>query len=357
MQTVCATLERNHFRFASVGAARTPTDGNMSVREHPRFRRYTEHLNRWWQASPAMTRALPTYLQRAVSNFMNYGLRQAAALAYYAIFSIFPLTLLLAIVISRVVGPVLGSVQATESIGVGIAPFLPPSATALLTLFQENVVQAVEQGASFSLIAVVGLIWSGLGLFSNITTSLDFIFHAPSTRSLWRQRLTAAAMALVLVVLIASSFLTSAVLQLLSAALLARPSQWISIGSLFLPLGLDMVIFALLFRYIPSRRVHWDAVWPAAIFGALGWEAAKWGFGWYLLNIANYQFIYGTLSAAIVLLFWAYVIASIFLISAELCAQLNEWLLDKHWQQESEQFLEGKATKPAPRLPKAENVE
>jgi membrane protein len=327
----------------------------MGVTQHPRFKRYSQQFNRWWQASPAMTRALPTYLQRAVSNFMSYGLRQAAALAYYAIFSIFPLTLLLAVVISRVVGPVVGSVQATESIGVGISPFLPPSATTtLLALFQENVVQAVEQGASFSLIAVVGLIWSGLGLFSNITTSLDFIFHVPSSRSLWRQRLTALGMALVLVILIATSFVTSSVLQLLSAALLARPSLWINIGSIFLPLGLDMVIFALLFRYVPSRRVHWDAVWPAAIFGAVGWEVAKWAFGWYLLNIANYQFIYGTLSAAIVLLFWAYVIASIFLISAELCAQLNEWLLDRHWQQETEQFLEGKAT---PRLPKAENVE
>src|SRR5215213_7526686 len=174
----------------------------MGVTQHPRFKRYSQQFNRWWQASPAMTRALPTYLQRAVSNFMSYGLRQAAALAYYAIFSIFPLTLLLAVVISRVVGPVVGSVQATESIGVGISPFLPPSATTtLLELFQENVVQAVEQGASFSLIAVVGLIWSGLGLFSNITTSLDFIFHVPSSRSLWRQRLTALGMALVLVIL------------------------------------------------------------------------------------------------------------------------------------------------------------
>lgn len=326
----------------------------MGILRNPRIKRYSQHVKRWWQASPAMTRALPGYLQRAVANFMNYGLRQAAALSYYAIFSVFPLTLLLAVIISNLVGPVVGWDAATAPIGLGIEPFLPPSAAPLLQLFQENLTQAVEQGASFSLIAIIGLIWSGLGLFSNITTSLDFIFHVPSSRSLWRQRLTAAAMALVLVILIATSFLTSAVLRLVSAILLERPSLWVSIGSIFLPLGLNMVIFALLFRYVPSRRVHWDAVWPAAIFGAIGWEVAKWAFGWYLLNIANYQFIYGTLSTGIVLLFWAYVIASIFLISAEFCAQLNEWLLDRHWQQETEQYLEGKAV---PRLPKAENVE
>ncbi len=316
----------------------------------PRFDRYSQRFNRWWMTNPAMTRALPGYLQRAVANFISYGLRQAAALSYYAIFSIFPLTLLMAIVISRLVGPAV----ATVPVGLGIQPFLPPAATSLLKLFQTNLSQAVEQGASFSLLAVVGLIWSGLGLFSNITTSLDFIFHVPSNRSLWRQRLTAVIMAFVLIVLIVTSFLTSAVLRIVSALFLEHPSSWLNVGSIFVPLGLDMVIFALLFRYVPARRVHWDAVWPAAIFGAVGWELAKTAFGWYLLNVANYQFIYGTLSTGIVLLFWAYLIASIFLLSAEFCAQLNEWLLDRHWQQETEQFLEGKAS---PRLPKGTNVE
>lgn len=331
-----------------------------------RFDQYAHQVNRWWQTNPAMTRALPSYLHRAISNFLSYGLRQAAALSYYAIFSIFPLTLLMAIVITRVVGPIVGNSAATAPIGLGIEPFLPPAASQLLTLIQENVAQAVEQGASFSIIAVIGLIWSGLGLFSNITTALDFIFHVPSNRSLWRQRLTAVIMAVVLVVLITLSFVTSGVLRLLSALLLERPSVWVNVGSIFLPLGLDLVIFALLFRYVPGRRVHWDAVWPAAIFGAAGWELAKTAFGWYLLNVANYQFIYGTLSTGIVLLFWAYLISSIFLLSAEFCAQLNEWLLDRHWQKESEQFLEGKASarvsrsdtpESTPRLPKAGNVE
>src|SRR4051794_12461739 len=121
-----------------------------------RFDRQSQRMQRWWQTNPAMTRALPSYLQRAVSNFMRFGLRQAAALSYYAIFSIFPLTLLMAIVISHLVGPVIGPAVATAPIGLGIAPFLPPAATQILQLFQTNLSQAVEQGASFSLIAIVG---------------------------------------------------------------------------------------------------------------------------------------------------------------------------------------------------------
>ena len=91
-----------------------------------------------------------------------------------------------------------------------------------------------------------------------------------------------------------------------------------------------MVIFALLFRYVPAREVHWDAVWPAAIVGAVGWELAKSGFVWYTSSVANVQFIYGGIATAIVLLLWAYLIAAIFLFSAELCAQLNQWFIVRH---------------------------
>jgi uncharacterized BrkB/YihY/UPF0761 family membrane protein len=69
-------------------------------------------------------------------------------------------------------------------------------------------------------------------------------------------------------------------------------------------------------------------VWPAAIFGAAGWELAKAGFAWYVDNLGNLQVIYGGIGAAITLLISAYVIASIFLISAELCAQLNNWVIE-----------------------------
>lgn len=308
-----------------------------------RFQRASQRFDQWWTGQSSSTRALPTYLGRALANYWSYGSRQAAALSYYAIFSVFPLSLLTTIVVSSIVGPVV----AEQQLSLALQPFLPPSSSETLELFQANVEQVFEQGGSFTLIAILFLIWSGLGLFSNITQALDFIFHVPASRSLWSQRLIAAGMALALVVLLVTSFVTSAVLGLISALLLNPPSVWISIGAFFLPLGLDMMIFALLFRYVPARRVYWDAVWPAAIFGAIGWEIAKTGFGWFLNNVANYQFVYGAIAAGIILLFWAYLIASIFLLSAEICAQLNEWLLDQHWQDEAQRYLEGKAV---PRL-------
>jgi membrane protein len=303
------------------------------------FQRTARRLQQWWRRQSSSTRQLPGYLRRTVSNFASYGARQAASLAYYAVFSVFPLTLLLAVFISGLLGPVVAQQQVT----LALETFLPPESAQTLEIFQTNFTQAFEQSASFGIIAIVGLAWSGLGLFSNITTSLDFIFHVPTNRSLWRQRLIAIVMAFGLVVLLATSFVTSGVLRIISTFFIERPNLWVSIGTYFLPLGLNMVILALLFRFVPARRVHWDAVWPAAIFGAIGWELAKIGFSWYLTNVANYQFIYGSIATAIVLLFWAYLLASLFLLSAEFCAQLNEWILENNWHKESDQYLQGTA--------------
>jgi membrane protein len=280
-------------------------------------------IGHWWDRLPPMTRALPIYLGTAGARFLRYGTRSAAALAYYAVFSIFPLALLLTVGISRLLGPVV----AQQQIQTGLSLFLPPSSSPALELVQTNVAEALAQSQSIGWIALLGLIWAASGLFANITSSLDMVFRVPALRSLWRQRLIALLMTLMLIGLVLASFVTSAVLRLISALMLERPNLWLNAGVFFLPLSLNLVIFVLLFRYVPARPVHWDAVWPAAIIGAIGWELAKVGFGWFLTNAANFQFVYGSIAAVIALLFWAYLIAAVFLFSAELCAQLNEWLL------------------------------
>lgn len=306
-----------------------------------RLDEFMKRVSGRWERLPAPTRALPGYLGRALSNFFRHGLSRAAALAYYAVFSIFPLSLLLAVAIGGILGPTV----AEEQIARGLSLFLPDQT---ITLFQSNVSSALEQGRSFGLIAVAGLVWSGLGLFTNVSNSLDIIFHVPSSRSLWRQRLVALTMAMFLIVFIATSFITSGVLRLVAALSLERPSQWLVIGSYFLPFAIDMLMFASLFRYVPARYVKWDAVWPAAIFGAIGWEVLKQGFNWYLENLANFQIVYGSIATVIVLMFWAYLLASIFLLSAEFCAQLNEWMFDQHKKEEAEVYLQ---SKPLSQLP------
>jgi membrane protein len=227
-----------------------------------------------------------------------------------------------------------GPAVAQEQIVQGLLLFLPENT---VDLIQAVLADALQQGSSFGLIATAALLWAATSLFTNITFSLDTIFEVTEVRGLWRQRLLAIIMGLTLVVLVAASFITSGILRLIGALSLGNPSVWITISTFFLPFGFDVVIFALLLQYVPAREVHWDAVWPAAIVGAVGWELAKEGFEWYLTNLANYQIIYGSIATGIVLLFWAWVIASIFLFSAQLCARLNEWLFEYEAQRLADQ--------------------
>lgn len=287
------------------------------------IREFQRLFHNWWgQRSPG-TKLLPKYIRKAIFNHIRSGSgsRLAAALAYYALFSVFPMVLLLAVAIGSIVEPAVAQEQIVQA----LSWILPEIAVSDIQVILGG---ALRQSGSFGLVATASLMWAATGLFTNITLALDNIFEVPSVRSMWRQRLLAIAMGVTLVVLFMASFITSGLLQLIGALSLGLPNLWISISTLFLPFGLNLVIFALLFRYVPAREVHWDAAWAAAIFGAVGWELAKRGFQWYLANLNNYSLIYGSIATGIVMLFWAWLIASIFLFGAQLCARLNEWLIE-----------------------------
>jgi len=295
----------------------------MTVRDY--LRKLFQPFFEWWSSHSEPTRELPFVLLTAFKNFSRYSSRQSAALAFYSLFSVFPLTLLLAVLIGGLLEPAV----AQEQIANGLSFFLPENTVSYV---QDVLGESLQQSSSFGIVAIAAITWSSLGLFSNITASLDEIFAVPEGRSIWGLRFLAVLMSITLVILVIASFLTSGVLQLVSILLL-EPSLWVTIGILFLPFGLDVVIFSMLFRFVPARYVHWDAVLPAAMFGAIGWELAKAGFGYYLSGLANFQFIYGSIATGIVLLFWANLIAAIFLFSAELCARLNEWIIGQETYQ------------------------
>lgn len=288
-----------------------------------RFQLYAQRIRNWWNHRSKVTRSFAEHLVAAFRNFSQQGTSRAASLSYYAIFSIFPLTLLIAVLINQLLGPTV----AQEQIARGLSFFLPEDTVGLI---RDNVVDALEQGGGFTLVAVIGLAWSGLGLFSNLSNSLEEIFRASKPRNLWQSRVIAVAMAIILMVLIILSFITSGVLRLLDSLLNDSSSPWLSIGSFFLPLAVNMLIFVLMFRYIPRRVVHWEVIWPVAILGSAGWELAKYLFVWYLNNFGNYAVVYGSIAIVIVLLLATYLTATVVILSAEICARMNEWF-DKYY--------------------------
>lgn len=280
-------------------------------------------VQRSYHVADRATGGLLKRLARAWNNFNQYDTRQAASISYYGLFSLFPLLLLAVTVISALVGPAIAEERILEIAGT----FLPGETLGLIT---ENVQLALEQQQSVGLIAGIGLVWSALSLFSNLSFAIDTIFHPTRPRPMWRQRFLAIGMTVILALLLLVSIIATATFRLISILLLDRPSAFLTIGSVFLPLGLNVAVFALLYRWLPRMHVRWDAVFPAALLGGLGWEFLKNIFVWFLENLANFSVIYGSLGTVIVLMIWTYLTACMVLLGAEFCAVINEWLNERN---------------------------
>ena len=83
-----------------------------------------------------------------------------------------------------------------------------------------------------------------------------------------------------------------------------------------------LLIFIILYRYTPSRRMGWREVVPGAIFSTAGWLITSLGFAYYVDNFGHYSTFYGSIGGVVILLIWLYFSAVIILIGGELNAAL-----------------------------------
>jgi len=86
-----------------------------------------------------------------------------------------------------------------------------------------------------------------------------------------------------------------------------------------------LFLLALVYRYGPSREyAKWKWITPGSIFAASVWLLASLGFSYYVSKFANYDRMYGSLGAVIILLFWLYISFYIVLLGAEINAQVEQ---------------------------------
>ena len=88
-----------------------------------------------------------------------------------------------------------------------------------------------------------------------------------------------------------------------------------------LPWGLDLILFLLLYRYVPNCETYWRYIWPGALVAAVLFEVAKGLFIWYLDNLASYRQVYGPLTSVMILLLWTYLSSLILILGAEISSE------------------------------------
>lgn len=78
------------------------------------------------------------------------------------------------------------------------------------------------------------------------------------------------------------------------------------------------VLFFLIYRYFPPRRIPWRTALTAATFTAVFFELSKAVFSWYVTNVASFSSVYGGLTSVAVLFFWIYYGAIVFILGGEI---------------------------------------
>jgi membrane protein len=90
------------------------------------------------------------------------------------------------------------------------------------------------------------------------------------------------------------------------------------------PAALSVLVFVLLYRYLPRHRPSWRAALLGGAAAALGYQAVQVGLGWYLSGPADFTEVYGSASAVFAFLFSVYLSASAFVVCAILTRLLDE---------------------------------
>ncbi|NLF15363.1 MAG: YihY/virulence factor BrkB family protein [Anaerolineaceae bacterium] len=241
----------------------------------------------------------------------------AAAIAYFALFSLFPLILLSIAIASFTLGPLMDQQLVVEKI-----EFIAP---ALGQLLGPNIDEIIRARGPVTVVALVGLVWSASSLFYMLTGSLNQIWAITRRRPVWKRRGLAILFVLVFVgpSLFLASFASGAMANLLTW--LPAEATLVADGvSLALAILLDIALFLVLYLTLPHAAAGWREILPGAIGAGLLWELAKKTFLFFVstyLSVSN--LVYGSVTGIIAILTWIYLSGLIFLFGAYL--SVSSW--------------------------------
>lgn len=236
----------------------------------------------------------------------------AAAIAYFAIFSLFPITLLSIAIASFSLGALMD-----QHIIIQRLEFIAP---ALGQLLGKNIDDIIQARGSVTIVAFVGLIWSASTVFYTLTQTLNEIWGNKRRRTFWKQR--GLAILFVLVFVGPILFLASIAGSMIANLRTWLPNQTNPFGGgigLVVAVLLDIALFMALYSMLPHAASGWCEILPGAIGAGLLWEFAKKAFLFFIstyISVSN--LVYGSVAAIIAFLVWAYLSGLIFLFGAYL---------------------------------------
>jgi membrane protein len=259
--------------------------------------------------------------QTAQEFLQDKGPQLGAALAYYTVFSLAPLILVLLAIVGVIFRE--DPAGAWNKITQQMSYFLDPSAVQVV----QNIAEKASQPGKSTIATIIGVglaVFGASGVFGQLQDALNTIWGvkakpAQGIFGFLRARFLSFAMVAGICFLLLVSLAIGALLKGFSHYV-----QSVLAGGIVVAVGVYLIfdlaavilLFAMIFKFLPDVSIQWRDVWVGAVMTAILFGIGKWLLGFYLGSGAAGS-AYGAASSLITLLLWVYYSSQILLFGAE----------------------------------------
>jgi membrane protein len=280
---------------------------------------------------------------RSVRNFFfeHPMATYAAALAYRGLFGLFPFLFILVVLVGALGFPDFfdramdqARAQSSRYVPQQLEPVVEPARKQVQPLV--GMIERAEKQAGRNLLffGVAVALWSVSAVARTLTEAFNVAYQVAETRRWWKQLALSLAFGPILALVV----IVSIALMLIGPQLVGSIAALVNLGELFVrlwgwlrfPVALLLlaVVLSVVYRMGPNVELRFRSVVPGAALAVALWAISSVVFSFYLANFANYGVTYGSLGAAVGLLFYLYLCASVVLLGAELNAAIYHLLTD-----------------------------
>lgn len=264
---------------------------------------------------------LPRVLLATFNGFLDdKGLKLSASLAYYTIFSIGPLLLLIMALASIFYGQ-----EAIEgTVYRELDGMLGKSTAAQIQEMIKNV--SFSGGTNFALIAsIVTLVIGATSVFIEIQDSLNMIWKLKAKpKKGWlaflKNRLLSGSLIISIGFLMIVSLVVNGAIEIVMRAIGNRFDEITEVMMIIINLLITFIVitvlFGIIFKFLPDARIKWKHVRTGAVFTAILFMLGRYLIGLYISKTGT-ESTYGAAGSIVVLLVWVYYSAVILYIGAE----------------------------------------
>ena len=265
----------------------------------------------------------------------------AAALAYRGLFGLFPFIFILVVLLGALGIPDFFD-RATDQARAQSSQYVPQQLEPVVEPAREQVQPLVgmieraeeQAGGKLLLFAVAVALWSVSAVARTLTEAFNVAYQVTETRRWWSQLALSLAFGPVLALVV----IVSIALMLIGPQLVGSIAELVGLDEVFVrlwgwlrfPVALLLLatVLSVVYRLGPNASQRFLSVVPGAALCVVLWAISSVGFSFYLANFANYGVTYGSIGAAVGLLFYLYLCASVVLLGAELNAAIYHPVTD-----------------------------